>query len=134
MSGRRKVLVCGSRNWTDGDHRRDRLVRERLSQQDVLGALVIHGNAKGVDSLAEHVCANNGVHTAIFKPRWEKYGRGAGPLRNCAMLDLKPDLVIAFTTGSPGTQHTINEARKRGIPVEVHGTERPDTKGEDDAR
>jgi hypothetical protein len=37
------------------------------------------------------------------------------------MLDTKPDLVLAFQRdGSRGTQHTIDEARKRGIPVEVH--------------
>lgn len=41
--------------------------------------------------------------------------------RNLAMLDEKPDLVIAFQiNGSAGTQHTIDQARKRGIPVEVH--------------
>jgi hypothetical protein len=36
------------------------------------------------------------------------------------MLDEKPDLVIAYWNGkSNGTAHTISEARKRGIPVEV---------------
>lgn len=39
------------------------------------------------------------------------------------MLGLEPDLVIAFSTGSRGTQFTIDQARKRGIPVEIHGTE-----------
>ena len=128
MSGRRKVLVCGSRDWGDYE-----AIKRRLSQQDVLIALVIHGGAKGADRCAESVCIDNSVHTFICHPRWDAFGRAAGPLRNEAMLQLEPDLVIAFTTGSPGTQHTINEARKRGIPVEVHGTERPDTKGEDDA-
>jgi hypothetical protein len=37
------------------------------------------------------------------------------------MLDLAPGLVIAFhADGSRGTQDTIDEARRRGIPVEVH--------------
>jgi hypothetical protein len=36
------------------------------------------------------------------------------------MLDTGPDLVLAFQrNGSRGTQHTIDEARARGIPVEV---------------
>lgn len=59
-----------------------------------------------------------------MKPLWESFGQRAGYLRNLAMLQLEPDLVIAFTNGSPGTQHTIDEARRRGIPVEIHGTER----------
>lgn len=58
-----------------------------------------------------------------WEPYWDLYRKRAGFLRNCAMLDLEPDLVIAFTTGSPGTQLTINEARKRGISVEVFGDE-----------
>jgi ABC-type Fe3+-hydroxamate transport system substrate-binding protein len=41
-------------------------------------------------------------------------------MRNAAMLDLQPDLVIAFSNGSPGTNSTMTEARRRGIPVEVH--------------
>jgi hypothetical protein len=36
------------------------------------------------------------------------------------MLDQNPGLVIAFWDGkSRGTAHTIGEARRRGIPVEV---------------
>jgi hypothetical protein len=36
------------------------------------------------------------------------------------MLDDEPDRVLAFQrNGSRGTQHTIDEARRRGIPVEV---------------
>ncbi len=120
---RRKVLVCGSRNWADGSPERYRALKDRLSQQDVLSAIVIHGNAKGADRMAEAVCVENNVHTAKVEPRWRGFGKEAGYLRNCAMLDLQPDLVIAFTTGSRGTQLTINEARKRGIPVEIHGTE-----------
>lgn len=120
---KRRILVCGSRDWTDGSAERHRELKERLSQQDVLSALVIHGNAKGADRMAEAVCVDNNVHTAKVEPRWQGFGKAAGPLRNLAMLALEPHLVIAFTTGSPGTQITIDEARKRGIPVEVHGTE-----------
>jgi len=117
---RQRILVCGSRDWTD-----ERAVRLRLSERDVLGSIVIHGAARGVDSFARAACAFNGVHAAAVEPYWEFYGKKAGYLRNLAMLDLEPALIIAFTTGSPGAQLTIDEARKRGIPVEVHGTERP---------
>lgn len=120
---RKRILVCGSRDWADGSAARYRELRNRLSQQDVLSAIVIHGNAKGADRMAEAVCEANNVHTAKMDARWNGFRKQARFLRNCAMLDLQPDLVIAFTTGSNGTQHTIDEARKRGIPVEIHGTE-----------
>jgi hypothetical protein len=36
------------------------------------------------------------------------------------MLDQQPDRVLAFQrNGSTGTQHVIDETRKRGIPLEV---------------
>jgi len=36
------------------------------------------------------------------------------------MLDWEPELVLAFWDGrSTGTEHTITEANRRGIPVEV---------------
>jgi len=41
------------------------------------------------------------------------------------MLDEKPDLVIAFHPNlaeSKGTKDCVNEAKRRGIPVEVHNT------------
>jgi hypothetical protein len=38
------------------------------------------------------------------------------------MLNGSPDLVIAFWDGeSRGTRHTIDEAKRRGIPVEIVG-------------
>jgi YspA, cpYpsA-related SLOG family len=115
---RRRVLVCGSRDWRDAQ-----TIRERLSRSDVLQAIVIQGGAKGADLIAKNVCRDKRVHSAQVDPLWGKLGKRAGYLRNLAMLDLEPDLVIAFTKGTPGTQITIDEARRRGIPVEVHGTE-----------
>jgi len=54
-------------------------------------------------------------------PAMWRNGNGAGHARNRAMLDLRPDLVISFQrNGSRGTQGTIDEARRRGIDVEVH--------------
>jgi hypothetical protein len=56
----------------------------------------------------------------VFPADWERYKRRAGIIRNLEMLDQEPDLVIAFWDGkSRGTAHTIGEARRRGIPVEV---------------
>lgn len=89
--------------------------------------LIIEGGAEGADEIAGWAGREAGHFVAEIKcadEHWEAFGKQAGYLRNCAMLDLEPHLVIAFTTGSPGTQLTINEARKRGIPVEVFGTER----------
>jgi hypothetical protein len=47
---------------------------------------------------------------------WDKLGPKAGPLRNAAMLLLKPDLVIACP-GGKGTANMIKLARDKDIDV-----------------
>jgi hypothetical protein len=60
------------------------------------------------------------LKTLSIPADWKTHGRSAGPKRNLMMLDMKPDLVLAFWDGkSPGTKHLIENARKRGIPVRM---------------
>ena len=109
-----KVLVCGSRNWYDTD-----AISSRLSQLHK-STIIIHGAARGADTIARAYAIRFGLRQVAVPAKWEEHGRSAGPIRNRFMLDMKPDLVIAFHLGdSPGTWDCINEARRRGIPVEV---------------
>lgn len=113
-----KVLACGSRNWHDDRAIYDRLavIANNAQEEPVL----IHGGAKGADSVAGEYALGLGFLVRVFPAEWDRYGKTAGRVRNIKMLEEKPDLVLAFQIdGSPGTQHTIDEARKRGIPVEV---------------
>lgn len=116
------VLVCGSRDWTD--------------RHAILGAIldrapgkIIHGAAPGADRIAADVARLYLIEAQAFPADWTKHGKRAGILRNLAMLGAVEDewhegrevLVLAFQrNGSRGTQHTIDEARRRGIPVEVY--------------
>jgi hypothetical protein len=124
-----KVLVCGSRDWDDAvlffeecsrhvdDYRRE------ILNESYASVLVMHGNSGRADIWAD-AWAQLGLHDyKRFPAKWRVngvYNPQAGFERNIEMLDQNPDLVIAFQkNGSRGTQHTIDEARKRGIPVEV---------------
>jgi hypothetical protein len=127
VSAQFRILACGSRDWEDAN-----AIFERLAPWNAQAVKsgfrieLIHGNAPGADRLARGVANGMGqFDVQAFPADWERHGKRAGILRNIEMLDRQPDLVIAFTNGSPGTQHTIDEARKRDIPVEVVGTERP---------
>ena len=109
-----KVLVCGSRVWD-----RPTWIGERLSLLPK-SVEIIHGGARGVDTIAGTYAEALGFKVTVYPADWQGQGRGAGIIRNGQMLDLKPDLVIAFWDGeSRGTAHTIEEARRRGIRVEV---------------
>lgn len=110
------VLCCGSRGWTNGER-----IGARIAELPN-GTVVIHGGARGADLRSASYALGRGLFTArvdCFSSHWTKYGNQAGFLRNAAMLDLNPDLVIAFSLDTPGTQNTIEEARRRGIEVEV---------------
>lgn len=110
------VLVCGDRNWSDL-----KKIEERLSKLSK-DTLVIEGGAKGADLLARRVAEKLGFDIIEIPANWVRHGRAAGPIRNQLMLGLAPDLVIAFhpdLTKSKGTADTVNEARRRGIPVEI---------------
>lgn len=113
-----KVLVCGSRSWIAAQPIRDRVAGLEP------GTIVVTGCADGADHHAAQAAVDYGmwsVYVPVTGQHWQRYGRSAGHKRNHAMLDLAPDLVIAFqVNGSNGTQGTIDEARRRGIPVEVH--------------
>lgn len=113
-----KVLVCGSRSWGET---RDQVVKlyDRIGELP-LDATIIHGNARGADRLAGDAALRRGNPVEVFPADWDEHGRKAGIVRNLQMLDQKPDLVIGFWDGiSRGTKHTLAQAERRGIPVEI---------------
>lgn len=109
-----RVLVCGSRHFNDYELLKRVLDDYRISS-------IIHGAARGADSLAGRYGKEMGKPVSEFPAQWDTYGRRAGPIRNSQMLrEGLPELVIAFRgSNSRGTQNMIDQARKAGIPVEV---------------
>lgn len=117
---RLKILVCGSRNW--GDMETIAKVVDGFPDD----AVVINGLARGADKMARTRAVQRGLFVAdvpVLPSHWNRYNRAAGHKRNAAMLALEPDLVVAFSTGTGGTQGTIDGARSLGIRVEVVGRE-----------
>lgn len=107
------ILACGSRNWTSYSQ-----IYQELAQYE--NAALIHGGARGADELAGRAGEALRWQVLVVPADWNKYGRRAGFVRNVQMLDMQPDLVIAFWDGkSRGTEHTIREAKARGIEVRV---------------
>ena len=105
-----RVLVCGGRDYDD----RDRVFSELDALQPI--RMVIHGNARGADTLAQAWCLSRRVQAAACPAQWSKYGKRAGPMRNEAMLGHSPDLVLAFP-GGRGTADMVSRARKAGVRV-----------------
>lgn len=87
-----KVLVCGSRVWTNRS-----IIREWLAKLPP-GSIVVHGAAPGADTLAGEEATTLGFEVRRYPADWTKHGNAAGPIRNQQMLDAEaPDVVFAFT-------------------------------------
>ena len=111
-----RVLICGSRDWTDAEL--IRRVVARLPED----AIVIHGAARGADHLAERAALARGLVVYPFPADWTTYGKAAGPRRNQQMLDEGcPDVCVAFRLDgeSRGTDDMIRRALADGVPVYV---------------
>ena len=104
-----KVLVCGGRDFRDYP-----LVLAVLSALNV--STVIHGAARGADTLASRAAIEIGVPQIACPADWNANPRGAGMIRNRQMLKHGPDAVIAFE-GGPGTADMVRVAPGAGVTV-----------------
>lgn len=73
--------------------------------------------AKGVDTLGEQWANINSVAVKRFPADWNKYGRGAGPVRNRQMSEYGDALIAIWDGKSRGTENMIEEARKRNLRI-----------------
>ena len=106
------VLVCGGRKF--GGWTAVQRVLDRISPD-----IIIHGAARGADSMAGRYARENNIPCRDFPAEWQRYGRSAGHRRNQQMLDEgKPDLVVAFPGGT-GTQNMVKISRQQGFEVNI---------------
>ncbi len=109
-----RIIVCGSRNYDNKEVLEDSL--KYLHQMHNITHLW-HGNANGADKMAgEWAKKYPEIKVHPTRAEWSRYGRGAGPIRNKAMLGNGIELVIAFP-GGIGTSNMIKQAEKASIEV-----------------
>lgn len=115
-----RILVCGSRTWSDYEY----IYTHLKHAKDFRGANeLVHGDARGADRLAGKSGKDLGYTVIPVPADWDKYGKKAGPIRNQRMLDeFGPfDEVWAFKDKpvSVGTDDMIWRARDAGYEVTV---------------
>lgn len=98
-------------------------IEQILHKYDPKQDLLICGGAPGVDTLADKLAKQKGFKVKVMKADWGRYGDSAGPIRNSAMIQEKPDTVycLPYPTlqKSIGTRDTYNKAVAAKIPVIV---------------
>ena len=110
-----RIAVVGSRVITDYNLIKEIflkvLKKQSISLTDVE---LVSGGAKGVDSLAQQLAKEFGLTITIHYPNWQKYGKGAGFIRNGEIVK-DADIVIAVRVKAPnskGTMDTVDKAKK----------------------
>jgi hypothetical protein len=103
-----RILVCGGRDFSDAEMLDRELERWHKSDFGPIRQ-IIHGAARGADTLAGQWAERRGIPVVSYPANWAKHGRAAGPKRNAEMLEKSnPDLVVAF----PGGRGTADMVRK----------------------
>jgi hypothetical protein len=117
-----RILVTGSRDWTDVDQvwlglgnavgaiHRDAIHRE---------IVIVHGDCpRGADAIADDWGRKYGATIERHPANWQINGKRAGFIRNQKMVNLGADVVLAFIkNGSRGASHTAALAEQAGITV-----------------
>lgn len=110
------VLICGDRYYKDWQK-----IQNYLQTLNPKEDVIIHGAAKGADSLAGNLATSMKMKVLVFPAKWEEFSRAAGTIRNQQMIDEgHPDLVVYFhenLDGSKGTKDMVNRAIRINIPV-----------------
>jgi hypothetical protein len=115
-----KVLVCGSRDYTDKEkiwHVLDAYLGRIGSSM-----LLINGGARGADTIAREWAVDRKVDHLTLYAKWDLHHKAAGPIRNRRMAKKKPRLVLAFhpdIDSSKGTRDMIGVAEKMKIKHKV---------------
>lgn len=108
-----KIAIVGGRDFNDYEFLKKELGKF-IDENKIFLCSIVSGGAKGADTLAEKLAAEMGVEMIVFKPDFEKFGRGAALARNTQIVECA-DTVFAFWDGkSKGTHDSIRKTEKLG--------------------
>ena len=121
-----RVLIFGGRDWTNRDRTFTEL--DRLHQEHGF-TQVIHGGARGADTLAGAWATSRGITVRVFPAQWKvhdpdrcdewcyrrSYCPKAGFRRNTQMLEEgQPQLAVGFPGGN-GTADMMKQCLAKGV-------------------
>lgn len=110
-----KVVVTGGRYYSD---RGAVYWFLDLIDQEYGVSVLIHGDAKGADTLCKEWAEKRGKQAIAYPADWKRHGRyKAGFIRNQTMIDEgKPDLLVAFP-GRNGTADMKARSGEAGLTI-----------------
>lgn len=113
----RRVLVTGSRTWTDLAAIETALL-EQIGPDGDLPTLIHGACPSGADRVASRIADRWGWDLEPHPADWAAHGKAAGFRRNAEMVAAGADVCLAFIRGgSRGASHCAGLAARAGIPT-----------------
>lgn len=103
-------MVAGSRGFSDYKLMKDSLDTLLSDAEDVI---IVSGGARGADRLAEKYAEENDMKMERYPADWDRYGKGAGFMRNSEMVNMSDCAVFFWDGKSNGTKDSITKAKRR---------------------
>lgn len=111
-----KLIIAGSRtiDWWDTFD-----INEVCKSLPEYPTEIVCGMAKGIDMLGAHFGYEYNIPVKEFPANWDKFGKGAGYIRNAEMAEYADMLLAIWDGKSRGTKNMIQEMLDRDKPVQV---------------
>lgn len=90
-----KAIIAGGRDFIGNKKHIDFL--DTIFQEHAIDT-VVTGGARGADEFGKQYAIFHNILIRVFNADWDKYGRGAGPIRNEQMAAFA-DMCILFPGG-----------------------------------
>lgn len=112
----RRLIIAGSREFND---------YARLSK--VVSCLtrgwgnfeIVSGRCRGADRLGERYAREYGIPLKVFPAEWERYGKGAGPIRNQEMANYATHCIVFLGENSRGSKNMVETAKRYKLKVKT---------------
>ena len=111
-----RLVVAGSRDFDDYTLLSAELDKLLVGKTNIT---IVSGTARGADRLGERYAAEHNLRIERFPAEWEKYHKGAGPIRNMKMVQSADAVIVFWDNESSGTKNIIECARKQDIPYRI---------------
>lgn len=111
-----RLVVAGSRDFDDYALLSSELDKLLAGKTNIT---IVSGTARGADRLGEKYAAEHHLRIERFPAEWEKYHKGAGPIRNAQMVQSADAIIVFWDNESSGTKSIIECARKEDIPYRI---------------
>ena len=114
----RTLLVAGSRSLETMDPAQlEHMLSNASYIFDCTIDRVIHGAARGIDTMAAQWATKRGKIVDAFPAEWERLGRSAGYQRNHTIVKECDMGIVVWDRSSQGSLHTYNLLLASGKPT-----------------